>query len=337
MTSSKIQRKYERILVRADGSPSIGMGHVVRSMVLARELLDLGAHVEAWGSGVELVKSLATSFEPIPVRNYSTPGGKLDELANLRLFKPDLVIADGYHFTEEFFGALQIAGIDYGVIDDNGETPAVEPVFVANQSPAAPREFYEERFPNAFLYLGLANVLLRREVWDARLHVDEAPSTVLISMGGSDPRGLTELVVEVAAREFDSLAVAVPPAARKHGEVSAKLQEIPRLRLLESQALVEEMTSSSLVILAAGTTLWEAVALGKRIIAIVVADNQLTQTVAAADQGLIQGFCDARGGLDSSSLGALIRSSLDVQAGSPLGKSSVGDGAQHIAKWLLGI
>ena len=280
--------------MRADGSSSIGMGHVVRSLVLARELMDLGAEVEVWGSSVGVCKALADSFRIVRVRELTRPSGGRKNAEEVLRFEPDLVIVDGYHFEESFFDVLERAEIDYGVIDDNRETKARNPVFVLNQNPSASAELYSSRFPLAALFLGLNWALIRKEFAVVRDLEPRTDFAAYLSLGGSDVRGLTHPIARCISSEKLSLAVGVGPAVRNRKALVARLAELPGVHVIESASVPLAMAKSRLLMLGAGSALWEANALGKPTIGLIVADNQVSPSKFAEEQGLVSRNFDFR-------------------------------------------
>ncbi len=314
MTSSNANLNYRRILMRADGSSSIGMGHVVRSLVLARELLDLGAEVEVWGSSVALGKCLAPSFSPVPIRDQKNPGGKPNELKQILRLRPDLVITDGYHFRRDFFHSLSEAGIPYAVIDDNVETEAENPVFVLNQNPSAKELSYRARFPNQPLFLGPRWALIRREFRMLKLGEGHPYYDTFLSLGGSDIRGLTLHFARYLCRRHSSLAVAVGPAVPDRSTLVAKLRELPGVSLIEPAAAPAAMAKSRLLILGAGSSLLEANALAKKCIGLVVAENQTAPARTAMSLGLVSAVLDIRVHKQSEVLETMLSDAITAAA-----------------------
>lgn len=322
--------------MRADGSSSIGMGHVVRSLVLARELLDLGAEVEVWGSAVEAGKALAESFEPIPSRNQAMPDGSARGLSAIRDFMPDLVIADGYHFTREFFAGLNSAGIAYGIIDDNSESAAIAPQFVVNQNPSASPEFYGSRFPGSQLFLGPRWALIRREFFHLRDNEVKTKFDVYLSLGGSDVRNLTLRIARHLAADGLSIVVGVGPGVKNRDELVAALEGLLGVICSDPSEAPADMVKSDLMVLGAGSSLWEANALGKRCIGVIVADNQVGPAAAALRCGAVTGVVDFRHIGDSSCLPDRLRHEVLLASKAPVPRVVVSlEGRRELAARIL--
>ena len=99
-----------QIVIRADGSASIGLGHVMRSLTLARALCRSRLH-GPFRRGRCSRASHDRSSEQLQVAEHSKCREMRATLRRWRPTKPDLVVVDGYHFTAEFFEALEDAGI----------------------------------------------------------------------------------------------------------------------------------------------------------------------------------------------------------------------------------
>lgn len=273
-------------VLRADASGLIGVGHVMRSLALGEALLAAGFDVVL--ASVDLpagMREEANKCEITVVDLQCEPFGSDDALATLALNGAVLVI-DGYSFEREFFGELENRTTHYVVIDDNVETKALAPSVVINQNPHATTEMYAHLSGNPKLLLGLQYALLRREVREtAKLSVVPVAGKVFVAMGGSDFLGLTGPIVG-ALKDLDiELCVAVGPTNSRRKEIEDVVQSIPRAQVIHQADYIAELASSSLAILAAGSSLWEAAALGVPSIGLIVADNQLDASVSSKKMG----------------------------------------------------
>jgi spore coat polysaccharide biosynthesis predicted glycosyltransferase SpsG len=129
---------------------------------------------------------------------------------------------------------------------------------------------------NTRLFLGLQYALLRREVREAaKLSVIPVAKKVFVAMGGSDYLKLTGPIV-LALKDLDiELCVAVGPANSQRQQLEDVVHSVPRARIINQVEYITELASSTLAILAAGSSLWEAAALGVPTIGLIVANNQL--------------------------------------------------------------
>jgi UDP-2,4-diacetamido-2,4,6-trideoxy-beta-L-altropyranose hydrolase len=273
-------------VLRADASSSIGVGHVMRSLSLGEALLDEGF-------GVELVsfelapslQSLATSCGIEVVELTCAPRSSEDAQFVLTR-NADIVVVDGYEFSREFFVALELSDTPFAVIDDNAETNAKSPKAVINQNPHASAPMYAHLQGNPKLLLGLQYAMVRREVREvAAMNLPTREGEVFVAMGGADFLGLTAPIVEVLAETGLQIRVAVGHANTQREQVQKLADQFGHVTLIEQHDYVSSLASAHVAVLAAGSSLWEACAVGTPSIGLVVAENQFASANAAAKLG----------------------------------------------------
>ena len=273
-------------VLRADASSSIGVGHVMRSLSLGEALLDEGF-------GVELVsfelapslQSLATSCGIEVVELTCAPRSSEDAQFVLTR-NADIVVVDGYEFSREFFVALELSDTPFAVIDDNAETNAKSPKAVINQNPHASAPMYAHLQGNPKLLLGLQFAMVRREVREvAAMNLPTREGEVFVAMGGADFLGLTAPIVEALAETGLQIRVAVGHANTQREQVQKLADQFGHVTLIEQHDYVSSLASAHVAVLAAGSSLWEACAVGTPSIGLVVAENQFASANAAAKLG----------------------------------------------------
>lgn len=299
-------------VLRADASGLIGVGHVMRSLALGEALLAAGFDVVL--ASVDLPAGMREEAHKcgIAIVNLKcVPFGAADASATLSLNGAVLVV-DGYKFEREFFAELEKSATNFIVIDDNVETKALAPSVVINQNPHANPEMYAHLSGNPNLLLGLQYALLRREVREtAKLSVVPVAKKVFLAMGGSDFLGLTGPIVG-ALKDLDiELCVAIGPTNSRRKEIEDVVQSVPRARVIHQADYIAELASSSLAILAAGSSLWEAAALGVPSIGLIVADNQLDASVSSKKMGFSISI-DARNDANIEMLHSLVGTLLSL-------------------------
>jgi UDP-2,4-diacetamido-2,4,6-trideoxy-beta-L-altropyranose hydrolase len=273
-------------VLRADASSSIGVGHVMRSLSLGEALLDEGF-------GVELVsfelapslQSLATSCGITVVQLTCAPRSSEDAKFVLER-NANIVVVDGYEFSREFFAALELSDTPFAVIDDNAETNAKSPNAVINQNPHASAPMYAHLQGNPKLLLGLQFAMVRREVREvAAMNLPTREGEVFVAMGGADFLGLTAPIVEALAETGLQIRVAVGHANTQREQVQKLADQFGHVTLIEQHDYVSSLASAHVAVLAAGSSLWEACAVGTPSIGLVVAENQFASANAAAKLG----------------------------------------------------
>lgn len=204
----------------------------------------------------------------------------------------DWIVVDGYQFSSAYQRALKAAGQRLLVLDDYGHADHYTADIVLNQNLGAEEDLYRSRAAYTRLLLGLRYVLLRREFRQNEREERTHPALarrLLVTIGGSDPAGLTARVLQavnrVEARELEALVVLGPANAQRE-ELFAAIGRVPeRIRVLDNPAdLAPHMRWADMALTAGGSTLWELLHLGVPSLVVVVAENQKRATALVHSQ-----------------------------------------------------
>ena len=322
-------------VLRADASGLIGVGHVMRSLALGEAMRDAGFDVVL--ASVDLpvgMREEARKCGIAVVDLHCVPFGPDDALATLAI-NGNVLVVDGYLFERNFFEILEIKKTNFVVIDDNVETKALAPSVVINQNPHATPEMYAHLSGNPKLLLGLEYALLRREVREAvKLSLVPVAKKVFVAMGGSDFLKLTEPIV-LALKDLDiELCVAVGPTNSQRQQIEEVVQAVPRARIILQADYITELASSSLAILAAGSSLWETAALGVPSIGLIVADNQINAAQAFLENGLLD-VIDCRGGVQFEQIVVSVVTNLANTQKNSAHLAVIGEGVDLVAHKLI--
>ncbi|HSO33851.1 MAG TPA: UDP-2,4-diacetamido-2,4,6-trideoxy-beta-L-altropyranose hydrolase, partial [Labilithrix sp.] len=274
----------EVLLVRADASATIGLGHVMRCLALAEAWLEGGGAVTFAMS--EVPDALVSRIERAGAR-VARVAAPEDAARLARELGARFAVVDGYHLGAAHQDALAGAGTRLLVVDDAGETATAAAALVLNQNAHASPSLYGTLGSGPELLLGLGYVLLRREFRasgaapPARI-TPELARRVLVTFGGADTAQLTPRALEALA-PLDGLDVLVlAGAANPHAsELRPPAGARATVRIeIDASDMAEKMRWADLALIAAGSTSWELAACGVPMIAVVAADNQ--RGVAAA-------------------------------------------------------
>ena len=268
-----------RICFRCDVGPSIGVGHVMRSLALAEEVAARGiepvflADVQSLPWAEEQVVSRGFSVHPPP----DGPDGHVDWFKSHGV---DAVVFDSYLLPTEVYRAARARGLRTMAIVD-GPLRGAEADLFLDQNIGSERD--DVSLPEGSVRLaGLRYALLRDEF---RAHrPEEAPvarSTpephVLAVFGGTDARGAGPLAVEALSdtgRPF-RLTLVAPRAGLRSRAEAVPLHAGQSLRVTgPTDRLAEFVRSADVVVSAAGSSTWELLSLGSCAALVVVADNQ---------------------------------------------------------------
>lgn len=294
------------LLFRADATPAMGTGHVMRCLAVAEAAAELGhaCHMAAAAATPAVVRRLADAG--LPLHRLEAPPGSAADLALTRALAAALdartVIIDGYHFDTDWRAGLRAElradGRRVLAFDDLAGPEPLHADLVVNASPAADPRTYARLAPGAVCLLGPAYAPLRREIREAARRPPAPPAgrtSILLTFGGSDPLGLTAPCLERLAPDLPPgcrLTVAVGGSDPRADEVAAAARRFGGRVAVhrDSPAMGALMAAAGLAVSAGGGTLAELAALAVPTVLVVVADNQapppaLTRTPAAAAWG----------------------------------------------------
>ncbi|GAA3931488.1 UDP-2,4-diacetamido-2,4,6-trideoxy-beta-L-altropyranose hydrolase [Hymenobacter algoricola] len=258
-----------RILFRADGNATIGLGHVIRSLALAEIVHSVG---ECWMAIQEpsaavrkLVQHARVKLWELPAQ---TPTAEADYLRPL-LLPTDVVVLDGYSFATSYQQTLAASGCQLAAIDDLRAWPMAVDLII-NHSPGITSSMYQVAATTRFC-LGPEYSLLRPPFL-ANFRLPEQPAAierVLLCFGGADPlqltrRCLTILLALPALREVGVLT----GSANEHADSLQQLvaASTTQRRFYQSASASEMVTllqQYDAIICPASTILIESLVLGK--------------------------------------------------------------------------
>ncbi|MFH1119633.1 MAG: UDP-2,4-diacetamido-2,4,6-trideoxy-beta-L-altropyranose hydrolase [Bacteroidota bacterium] len=261
------------IFVRADGSPQIGLGHVVRCMALSlmlknefeitfyyREMPDsMVKEISDGGFGVVKIEHEEQFFE--------------------KLYKKVVVVLDGYGFDDGYQHKIKIKGAKLVCIDDLHNNLFLADLII-NHAPGITPQAYKTK-PYTQFALGLDFALLRPAFLEQAKNQREIVKieTVLVCFGGSDSRNLTERTLQVVLRfqQFIKIYVVTGSAFVPGDELGRLLDSDPRIehrQALTEQKMLETMLDSDLAIVPSSGILFEALASGCLVVSGNYVDNQ---------------------------------------------------------------
>jgi len=285
-----------RALFRCDASPQMGGGHAVRCLALADALGDAGWRAAFAGSAQTpaTVPALARSRH----RWVELPDDAAKEPAILAAAFPqgcDLLVADHYERSKAFESACRpFARRILAVSDSPGRDHDCD--LLLDPTPGRKAEDYPPDVPaGCGLLLGPSYALLRRQFAERRdaalaaRRSDSNVARVMVSLGATDPAGLTAIVLQgIADSGLECAVDAVLGAAAPHlpavRELLGALGTRARLHV-DAADMAGLMANADLAIGAAGATSFERCALGLPSLVVVAADNQKEIAAALIESG----------------------------------------------------
>ena len=339
----------DSLLIRAEASPRIGTGHVMRCLALAQRWRRHGGRVIF--AQRETVPALATRLrdEEMATDVLAGAAGSADEARETITLAgksaATWIVADGYVFGAAWQKQIKAAGFRLLVIDDYGHAERYYADLVLNQNAAADEARYARREPTTRLLLGTRYTLLRTEFLrhrPASREVSAAAKKILVTLGGADADNVTGAVIEALLPLAGVEAVVVIGASNPHLDaVKKKLTAHPAIRLVVNAANMPELMAwADVAISAAGSTAWELAYMGLPSVLIVTADNQLGIAEALGREGISVNLGSHRGLAASSvtdAIGGLLTDGSRRQEMSRKGSRLIdGQGADRVLSFLGG-
>lgn len=288
-----------RILFFADAGPSVGGGHVMRCLTLARALAERGAEcafVESRAAAPLLRRfgwPAQTLLAMIGAEDLGEIVGWGAEFADR--FEADIVVVDHYRAGAAEETLLRGDHRRIAAIDDLADRLhacdlLVDPGFGRHRADYA--DLVTERCK---LLLGPNHALVRPEFAQARpramsRRAKHGPvSRALISLGLTDVAGVTARVVEALGPLIGEtrLDVVLGAAAPSLTRLEAMAAADRRVRLwVDTGEMASLMADADVAIGAGGSSVWERATVGLPAATVVLADNQRAMIGHMAEAGL---------------------------------------------------
>lgn len=271
------------ICIRADGGSTIGMGHIMRTLVLAEELkknhnvfyicrIDKPLS-DRYKPGIDLVKN--KGFKIITIYE--------DELKQKIInIKADCIITDSYDVDEEYFDILRskffISGCIYDTDCENIDTFNVD--FFINPDLYALEQNYKTKNCNKVL-LGSKYIILRKEFLEFEGYhknkLSPAIKNIMITLGGGNcDFCISKILKDVKDLKQFNFYVVLGSAFKNKDKLLNKYKEYSNIKIKYNVTnMCDLMRKCDLAISSCSTTLYELMYLGIPTICVITADNQV--------------------------------------------------------------
>ena len=275
------------VILRADATPRMGTGHVMRCLALAQAAQDQGIEIRLvgrvhvpWVRERLCAECISLLELADAVAHEENSADLLHQLAQTGFAPSDTwVVLDGYHFTLACQHAVRDAGYHLLVIDDYAHLPEYSCDILLNQNLGSEMLSYTGHIGQKLL--GPRYALLRREFREARERLPHTkrnipPKNILITLGGGDFIEYLENIVQhmnIPALEGRTVRVIQGAMDAKRirqafANCPARLEILPRVTDMPTLLL-----ETDLCITAGGSTCWELCCLGVPFLTVAVAKN----------------------------------------------------------------
>ena len=259
-----------KVKIFTEGGKDIGFGHISRCSSLYNEVVNRGILVDFIVYGdiedVDFLNGINSMNEKWLDKEY---------LLN-NISSDDYVIVDSYKAAKETYEIISRISKKALFIDDIGRIAYPEGIIV-NPSLDASHIDYSQS-PNSTLLSGPEYVILRPQFCNIkRENISNEVKRVLITMGGTDIRGLTPLIIGNICRNMLDIEFDIVIGSENMDKIKSQFSEMSNITFhnnLGSTQMMELMMSSDLAITAAGQTIYELLATQTPFIPIQVIENQ---------------------------------------------------------------
>jgi len=249
------------ILIRADGSSQIGLGHLIRCTALAHMLKeDFDITFYCKESTDTMIAELDNSgFRYCKIENE-------DKFLS-QLNSNTIAVLDGYHFDTDYQKQVKAKGTKLACIDDLHDKEFFADLII-NHAPGITQQDYKAR-PYTQFALGPEYALLRPAFLEQakKQRIIDKVETVLICFGGSDLKNLTQNALAAALNfpEFSKIIVVTGQAyqtTNSFNQLVASDTRIDHRHALNEQQMHGAMNEAELAIIPASGILFEVLAAG---------------------------------------------------------------------------
>ncbi len=250
--------------IRVDGSPEIGLGHLVRCIALSYMLKN------------EFDITFICREIPAKIKSELDENKfallEIEDSVFFDLIKPkDIVVLDGYHFDTNYQKKIKAKGAKLVCIDDLHDKVFFADLII-NHAPNIKASDYRAQ-PYTKYALGIEYALLRPAFLEQakKERKIEKIETVLICFGGADFKNLTESTLNIVLKfeEFKKIIVITGSAYNYLGGLNELIQKDKRVvhyHSIGEQQMLTIMQGTDLAIVPASGILFEALAAGCRVI-----------------------------------------------------------------------
>lgn len=282
-----------RVVVRCDVGPAHGVGHLMRCLALAEELVERGYDV-VFSADAASVPFAQRQLEVRDLRVLPPPDTPEEHVAQLETMGASALVLDSYLLPPEVYAATRAVVPTLAIVD--GDPAGRQADLYLDQNIGAEDDHWA--LPEGAVRLaGLEYALMRSDVLRARGATrpaeQEAPLRVFAFFGGTDVLGAAPVVTRALAatgRPFHLRVVAA--GERQAAELAAvRTTSGQRVEVIEpTSRLADEVVAAGLVLSASGTSMWELLCLGAPCALVCLVDNQVAAYERITALGVVAGM-----------------------------------------------
>lgn len=277
------------MVIRCDGGPTVGWGHVMRCLALAGRLREAGVAVTfaTWADSrvvAERIRSegfATVSTGPGLAREAWLGGEDLSiTVSAAKAIGAVAVLVDHYQAGEVYLRGVVEAGLGLAVIDDVADRDLSAAGWLLNQNPRAGQLRYRLA-PDCRRCLGPEFALLRPQFNATRAQLTrsfaDADNRVLVTLGGGDMASKSAAIIRALNKVDRTLAVrCVMGGSDPSGAVERAVSESRHEATVVTEVsdMAREMALSDVSVNGGGSTCWELCCLGTPMVTVSLSGDQ---------------------------------------------------------------
>jgi len=276
--------KNKNILFRADSSSTIGTGHIMRDLVLAKRIEKGEFLIENGELRIENVWFATQNLEGNINERIVEAGYKIEILQSnsieeldtlIKKLDIDILIIDHYDINYEFEKQLSILNSQLSIIvlDDTYEKHYCD--ILINHNISGDKDRYKNLVPKECeLRCGAEYTLLRDEFIEEKNIKRDKIYDIFIAMGGADTANLNIPILKALPKNL-TVAVITTIANRHLDELKEYVRDKKNIKLfINSNEVAKLINQSKFAIITPSVTVNEVYFMGVDLLAIQTADNQ---------------------------------------------------------------
>ena len=266
------------IVIRADGSRALGLGHVYRALALCYELCEHNVMIAArsdgeYDLGLNVLRRHPFRLEPL--ENGEAFASVLERQ------RPDIVILDVLDTTREMVAEVRRWSDFVVTIEDMGDGTQLADLVI--------NDLYADPYPAANHWTGVRYAILGPSFEHTRPRPEsERVETILIAFGGTDPSNLTLKALDaLKLLKFGGEVILILGPGYAHGDIDLGTYELRGSVLRDVADMAAVMQRADLAITSAGRTVTELMHVGVPTVALCQNLRELRHTHASSPYGVM--------------------------------------------------
>lgn len=271
----------KNILFRADSSSTIGIGHIMRDLVLAKQYPDVQIIFASQNLKGNINHKIVADGYSVEILGSNDISELVDIIQKLQI---DMVVIDHYEIDYEFEKKIKELhpNLQLFVLDDTYERHHCD--ILLNHNISADSKRYKDLVPrHCELRCGAKYTLLRDEFVKAKRIMNKVRDIknrvnfrIFIAIGGTDPQGYNFIILNFLLDISNiTIAVVTTDTNKRVDELKALTDARENVKLyINSQSLVELMNDADIAIITPSVIANEIIYMQIPFIAIKIINNQ---------------------------------------------------------------